>query len=345
MGRMQVLMQDVATAAKVSITTVSHVVNETRPIAPATRARVLKAIEELGYYQNASARSLVRGQSNVFGLIISNIENPFFTPLIKGFNDACQATHLELVLAMTNYEQENAEAAVRRMIQDRVGGVAIMSSQFDAQLVDRLLARDIPVVLLDDPNLRENKSSISIDYSIGISQAIKRLRALGHRDIAIIHGPLKLLSAKRFYSLTRETIEKFDMSVVGSVEGNYLPDSGVAAVQELLAQIDCPTAILCANDLMAIGAMSEALRLGWNVPDDISIVGADDIAFAQYSNPSLSTVRIPLSEIGRSAFDLLRRMEDGGERHGEEISVATEFIARESIGPIKGTRSHTPKTL
>jgi LacI family transcriptional regulator len=329
-------MQDVAAVAKVSITTVSHVLNNTRPIALETRARVQKAIQELGYYQNTSARCLVRGQSNVLGLIISNIENPFFAPLIKGFNDVCQKTHFEVILAMTNHQEENAEAAVRRMIQHRVSGAAIMSAHFDAKLVDCLLARDIPVVLLDDPNLRDCRSSVRIDYSSGIAQAMKRLRAFGHRDVGLISGPLKLLPARRFHSVVMETARAYQMRVVGEVEGNDQPDGGATAVQELLAQVVSPTAVLCANDLTAIGAMSETLRLGWKVPDDLSIVGVDDIVFAQYSYPSLSTIRVPLEEIGHSAFRLLQTMVGGnGSKAGMETTVPTEFIARNSIGPVK----------
>ena len=134
---MTITMHDVAEAADVSITTVSHVLNGTRPIAPETRKRVLKVIEDLNYYKNTSARLLVRGYSNALGLIISDLENPFFPQLIKGFERACHAEHLELVLGMTNYEQISAE-------------VAVMSSQFDSRLVDRLLDRDIPVVRLND---------------------------------------------------------------------------------------------------------------------------------------------------------------------------------------------------
>ena len=332
---MTVTMQDVAEAASVSITTVSHVLNETRPIAPATRKRVLKAIEDLNYYKNTSARLLVRGYSNALGLIISDIENPFYPQLIKGFERACHAEHLELVLGMTNYEQPNAEATVRRMIEDKVRGVAVMSSQFDSRLVDRLLDRDIPVVRLNDSRLQHNKSNVRIDYSRGVLQAVEHLKLLGHRDIAIIHGPLKVLSAKRYRKLLIDVVRQHGMRLVDCFEVDNRPTGGAAAIQEMLARKLHPTAIICGNDLMAIGAMGEALRSGWHIPNDISIIGSDDIAFAAYGHPPLSSIGIPKDEVGLCAFRLLQQMLEDKGKQGVEFAVTTQFIPRESSGPVR----------
>lgn len=329
---MTITMHDVAEAANVSITTVSHVVNGTRPIAPDTRKRVLKAIEDLNYYKNTSARLLVRGYSNALGLIISDIENPFYPQLIKGFERACHAEHLELVLGMTNYEQINAESAVRRMIEDKVRGVAVMTSQFDSGLVDRLLDRDIPVVRLNDPRLQRNKSNVRVDYSKGVLQAVGHLKSLGHQSVAIIHGPLKLLSAKRYRKLLIDVLGQHGMQVVDCVEVDNRPTGGAAAIQGMRSRNVHPTAIICGNDLMAIGAMGEALRSGWDIPDDISIIGSDDIAFAAYGHPPLSSIGIPKDEVGLCAFQLLRQMLDDKGKPGVEIAVSTQFIARESSG-------------
>jgi len=332
---MTITMHDVAEAANVSITTVSHVLNGTRPIAPETRKRVLKAIEDLNYYKNASARLLVRGHSDALGLIISDIENPFFPQLIKGFERACHAEHLELVLGMTNYEQINAESAVRRMIEDKVRGVAILSSQFDSRLVDRLLDRDIPVVRLNDSRLQRNKSNVRIDYSRGVLQAVEHLRSTGHRSIAIIHGPLKVLSAKRYRNLLIDVVRQNDMQVVACAEVDNRPTGGAAAIQEMRSKRIHPTAVICGNDLMAFGAMGEALRSGWHIPRDISIIGSDDIAFAAYGHPPLSSIRIPKDEIGRCAFRLLQQMLGDKENQGAEVAVTTQFILRESSGPAR----------
>lgn len=332
---MPVLMQDVAKAANVSVTTVSHVLNETRPIAPETRARVLKAIRDLNYYKNTSARLLVRGFSDALGLIISDIENPFFPQLIKGFDQACQAEHLELVLGMTNYERTHAEGAVRRMIEDKVRGVAVMSTQFESRLVDRLLARDIPVVLLNDTRVDRNLSNIQVDYSVGVSQAVEHLKKLGHRDVAIIHGPPAVLSSNRYRKLLVKTVEQHGMNLVASLGNSTSANGGAQGIRELLGIHPRPTAILCANDQVAIGAMGEAFRRGWDVPDRVSIVGADDIPFASYSHPPLSTLRIARDDIGKYAFQLLQAMVASKGKPGAEVTVSTQFIPRDSTGPMK----------
>ena len=331
---MTVTMHDVAEAAGVSITTVSHVLNETRSIAPQTRKRVLKAIADLNYYKNTSARMLVRGFSNALGMIISDIENPFYPQLIKGFERACHADRLELVLGMTNYEQTSAEAAVRRMIEDKVRGVAVMSSQFDSKLVDRLLRQDIPVVRLNDSSLLPNKSNVRIDYSRGVLQAVEHLKLLGHRKVAIIHGPLTVLSARRYRKLLIGVLLEHGMQLLGCMEVESSPTGGAVAIQQMRSRMIRPTAIICGNDLMALGAMGEALRSGWHIPNDISIIGSDDIAFAAYGHPPLSSIGIPKDQIGLCAFRLLQQMLREPGKPGVEVAVTTQFIARESSGPV-----------
>jgi len=335
---MTATMRHVARAAGVSITTVSHVLNETRPIAPATRRRVLRAIRELNYYKNNSARLLVRGYSDAFGLIVSDIENPFFPQLIKGFEEACHAEHLELILGMTNYEGKSADAAVRRMIEDKVRGVAIMTSEFDLKLVNRLIDRGIPVVRLNDRRLRRNQSSVRIDYSAGVRQAFEHLVAHGHKEAAIVHRPLEVLSARQYEQLLMRTAQELGVRVVSCLEVDSNPTGGMQAVQQLLRKRIYPTAILCGNDLVAIGAMGEALRSGWRVPEDVSIIGSDDISFGAYGHPRLSTVQVHKNEVGLRAFRLLQQMLEHKSNEGIAVDVTTQFLARESSGPARQER-------
>ncbi len=329
---MAVLMVDVARRAGVSVTTVSHVMNQTRPIAPATRARVIKAIKDLHYYKNNSARLLVRGHSDTIGLIISDIENPFLPELVKSFERAATAAGLELLLGMTNYEQKKGEAAVRRMIESRVRGVAVMTSQLDGELIERMLQAQLPVVLLDATRLGRLRGSLSIDYSAGILPAIEHLYGLGHREVAMIHGPLHVVSASRYFELVREAIREFGMKLLGAIEGDGGPESGAHGAHVLLSTKRPPTAILCGNDLTAIGALGMAMRLGRRVPEDVSILGCDDIAMAGYSQPSLSTVRIPRDTMGQEAFRLLDKIVASKSQRGGQAVVATSFIARASSG-------------
>ena len=330
---MAVLMRDVAKRAGVSVTTVSHVMNETRDIAPTTRERVVQAIKDLHYYKNNSARLLVRGHSDTVGLIISDIENPFLPELVKSFERAASATGLELLLGMTNYEPRKAEAAVRRMIEGRVRGVAVMTSQLDGQLIDRLLQAELPVVMLDSPKAGRFRGSLSIDYSAGIVPAVDHLYRLGHRDVAIIHGPLHVVSAARYFELLREALAEYGMQLLGAIEGDGGPESGARGAQVLLGMKRAPTAILCGNDLTAIGTLGMAARMGRSVPGDLSIIGCDDIAMASYSQPSLSTVRIPRDTMGQEAFRLLEKMVASKLRRGGDSVIAANFIARASSGP------------
>jgi DNA-binding LacI/PurR family transcriptional regulator len=328
-------MLDVAKRAGVSVTTVSHVMNETREIAPATRERVLQAIRDLHYYKNNSARLLVRGHSDTVGLIISDIENPFLPELIKSFERAASSSGLELLLGMTNYERKKAEAAVRRMIEGRVRGVAVMTSQLDAALIDRLAQAEVPVVVLDAPKAGRFRSGLSIDYSAGTAAAIEHLYKLGHVEVGIIHGPQRVVSAMRYFELLIETLAEYGMKLVSSVEGDGGPESGAHGAQVLLGMKRPPTAILCGNDLTAIGALGMAVRMGRLVPDDLSIIGCDDIAMASYSQPTLSTVRIPRDAMGQEAFRLLDKMVTSKSRRGDEAVVTTSFIARGSSGAAK----------
>src|SRR5579862_2544017 len=170
---MPVQMKDVARKARVSVTTVSHVVNETRHVAPASRDRVLAAMKELNYYQNASARRLARGHSDTFGLIVSDIENPFFPELIKAFESAARKEAFDVLLGTTNYDPLQARRAVSRMIENRVRGVAVMTTNLDAALIDDLVANDIAVVRLDAARVRKARSNIRVDYDTGAATVIR----------------------------------------------------------------------------------------------------------------------------------------------------------------------------
>jgi DNA-binding LacI/PurR family transcriptional regulator len=338
---MAVLMVDVARRAEVSVTTVSHVMNQTRAIAPATRARVIKAIKDLHYFKNNSARLLVRGHSDTIGLIISDIENPFLPELVKSFERAATAAGLELLLGMTNYEHKKAEAAVRHMIESRVRGVAVMTSQLDGQLIDRMLQAELPVVLLDSMRAGRLRGGLSIDYSAGILPAVAHLYRLGHREVAMIHGPLHVVSASRYFEHVREAVAECGMKLLGAIGGDGGPESGAHGAHVLLSMKRPPTAILCGNDLTAIGALGMAIRLGRSVPEDLSIIGCDDIAMASYSQPSLSTVRIPRDTMGQEAFRLLDKIVASKSRRGSETVVATSFIARASSGAAPKARGRS----
>jgi DNA-binding LacI/PurR family transcriptional regulator len=327
---MPVLMRDVANKAGVSITTVSHVLNETRPVAKGTRDRVLKAIQELSYYKNTSARLLVRGQSDLLGLIISDIENPFFPELIKSFERTCASERMEVLLCATNYDRTQAENAVRRMLENQVRGVAVMTSQFYAELEAQFTEKNVPVVLLGSPPARKNRSHIAIDYSRGISQAVRHLYDLGHRAIALATGPQDQVSAIAHKEAVVSAMKKLGLKPFCMIEGDHRPESGAKAATELLTARRQPTAIFCGNDRMAIGAIGAAMDLNVRVPQDVSIVGTDDVWMARYSHPPLTTVRLPRETLGQLAFEALTKMLRSRTHRGLEHVLQTELVVRRS---------------
>jgi DNA-binding LacI/PurR family transcriptional regulator len=334
---MAVQMKEVAERAGVSISTVSHVLNKTRPVAPQTRDRVLGVVRELNYYKNVFGRRLARGQGDAVGLIISDIENPFFPELIRNFETAAVERSLDTLICTTNYNTERAQHAIRRMIENRVQGVAVMTSQLNPALVDELVAADIPVVRLDAGPTGRARSNIRIDYSTGAAEAARHLRDLGHRRIGFIAGPRQRVSAVTFRKAVLEAIAKCGLPRPQVIEGDNTMDGGAAGMQKLLESKASCTAIVCGHDMAALGAIRTAIEAGRRVPEDVSILGADDIAFAHYAQPSLTTIRIPRDELGRMAFDALRRMIRRKRRPGSEDVLETHLVVRRSSGAAPGT--------
>lgn len=330
---MSALMQDVARRAGVSTTTVSHVLNDTRPVAPRTRDRVLDAVRELGYHASAPARLLARGQSNSYGLVISDIENPFFPDLIKNFELAAVRQKADLLLGTTNYDPAQARRAVQRMIENSVRAVAVMTSQLDSALVEELRARGIPVVLLDGKSAGPGLGTIRVDYSRGVGEAVRHLRDLGHREAAVIAGPGARVSAVHYRQACLAALQREGLPQPRLIEGDNRVDGGAAAVRALLRKPPLPTAILCGNDLMAIGAVQALDAAGLRVPQDVSVVGSDDILFAPHFNPPLTTVRVPRERLGAMAFEALDGMLRDPKKDGPELSLETRLVTRQSSGP------------
>jgi DNA-binding LacI/PurR family transcriptional regulator len=337
-SREVVQMKDVAERARVSVTTVSHVLNGSRFVASDTRDRVLRAASELNYYRNVSARLLRRGRSDSLGLIISDIENPFFPELIKTFEQAALADGFEVLLATTNYDPEQSRKAVRRMIENKVIGVAVMTSQLDDSLIEELVANEVPIVRLDSRDVRRARSTIRVDYSHGAQHAVAHLEELGHTRLALIAGPQNRVSAAAYREALLGAVAAAGMALPVIIEGNNQVGGGAAGVRSLLARRDVPTAILCGNDMAALGAMQELQEAGVKVPADMSVVGSDDIALARFANPPLTTVRIPRDRLGIQAFEALRRLQKNKQQRGAAFELQTELIVRRSTGTAPGRR-------
>ena len=324
-------IKDIASEAGVSTATVSHVINKTRFVSEAVRARVLKAIELHDYYPNAHARSLASGNSRTLGLIISDIANPFFPELVKSIEAAAFKHDYDVILSNTNYEAARASHYVRRFIERKVAGVALMTSEMDKALIGELARREVSVVFLDSGEAGLRMSNLRVDYDTGIRQAIMHLVELGHQNIAFIGGPSHLHSAQRRLESFRQTMRNVLPAAPEQIfQGDFKIEGGKRATSEILAANDLPTAVVAANDLMAFGAISEFRRAGLDVPGDVAIIGFDDIAFSSLIEPALTTVNLPRKELGRMAVEALMATLSDASKHGVELTIPTQLVVRNS---------------
>jgi DNA-binding LacI/PurR family transcriptional regulator len=329
-------IKDVAREAEVSTATVSHVINNTRFVSEEVRARVLEAIERCDYYPNAQARSLASGRSHTLGLVVSDIMNPFFPELVKSIEMAAFERGYDLVLANTNYDAERTSNYVRRIIERKVDGVALMTSELDTALIDELARKDVCVVFLDLGSAGEHMSNLAVNYAVGIEEAIQHLVSLGHERIAYISGPTRLRSAaKRLEAFRACVMEMLPDTHPVIYEGDFKIEGGRRAAYEMIERDGLPTAVVAANDLTALGAMQEFRAAGLKIPHDVSIVGFDDIAFASLTDPPLTTICLPRTELGRRAVEALMTTIEHPSRQGVEIQIPTYLVMRGSTAPAR----------
>lgn len=331
----------VAKRAKVSTATVSRTMNGSAKVSPETAERVRKAIEDLNFYPDTNARALGSGKSGLYGLIISDITNPFFPELVKSFEDIAVAHGQEVLIANTNYNPERMKICVRRMLQRKVDGVAIMTSEMDDHLIEDFSRRHIPLVFLDTGIPSPGVSCVRIGYSAGIDMAVNHLIELGHHRIAFISGPMRLVSARMRYKAFMDSTARGHLDDHPHLiqEGNHRVDGGHDAMNRILRSGARPTAVLASNDLTAIGAIGAIGEAGLGVPDDISVVGYDDIELSAYTMPPLTTISLPRAEIANAAFQsLLHAMQSKGTipLGGNEQIIFPTFVKRKSTGPARG---------
>jgi DNA-binding LacI/PurR family transcriptional regulator len=322
-------IKDVADRAGVSVATVSNVISGKRKVRAETAERVMTAVRELNYSQNSAARDLALGRSRIVGFVISDIQNPFFHEIIKGFQDQALANQMDTLVMYTNYDPHRMLTYVNRLLGLRVPGVALMTSEIDLAVKAALVENRVCAVFLDHGQVGPFASNIVIDYVQGINEAVAHLRNLKHEDIGFIGGSPDLRSAqirkRAFLEALPESSAQHVVDADFSVRGGYF------ACSRLLSRRP-PSAIIAANDLMAIGALHCAHDRGVEVPSQLSIIGFDDIAFAEVTWPPLTTVAIPRRRIGEVAFQALSEMIR--DEQGKEYELDTHLIVRESTGPV-----------
>lgn len=327
-------IRTIAKAARVSIATVSRTINNVPTVNPVIAKRVWQVIDELDYFPNTQARALVSGRSKLFGLIVSEITNPFFPELIQGFEDIAVANGYEILVSFTNYEPKRMSHCIRRMLERKVEGVAVMTFGIEEPLLDQLAKRKVPLVFIDIGPTRPGISLLKVNYRHGILQAVEHLAALGHKDIAFISGPVTLHSAQSRRSAFSSSMKECGIALNPAwiIEGDHTLEGGITSMELLLAAKHRPTAVLCSNDMTAIGVLHKLYRAGLRVPDDLSVIGFDDIHIAEVTIPPLTTVQMSRFELARAAVTALRTYVEHPENSQREYNIQTDLIVRESTG-------------
>jgi len=323
-------IREIARRARVSTATASRAINRVPSVDPQLVKRVWKVVDELGYYPNTQARALVSGRSRIFGLIVSEITNPFFPEIVQTFENLAVENNYEILLTSTIHEPKRMDLAVRRMIERRVDGVAILTFGMEDSLLKDLRYRKVPLVFVDVGPDVDGIINIRINYQNGIRQAVQHLAALRHTRIAFVSGPSYLKSALARREAFRECMKEIGLSAALIVEGNHQMEDGIHALRELLASNRRPSAVICSNDMTAIGLMREAYDRNLRIPEDLSVIGFDDIRLAEFTIPPLTTIRMSQTELAGIAFKaLLQEVERGSASHEHrEYELSTQLVLR-----------------
>jgi DNA-binding LacI/PurR family transcriptional regulator len=327
-------IRQIAKRARVSTATVSRTINRVPTVDPLLAKRVWKAVDELGYYPNTQARALVSGKTRIFGLIVSEITNPFFPEIVQAFEDIAVQNNYEILLTSTIHDPKRMEGAVRRMLERRVEGVAILTFGMEESLLDSLRFRKVPLVFVDVGPAVPRVSNIKINYQRGIREAVQHLAVLRHKRVAFISGPLALKSASSRKSAFLAALEEasLDRDPRLMIEGDHTMEGGIEAFNKLLRVDPLPTAVMCSNDVTAIGVIRQAYERGISVPQQLSVIGFDDVHLAQFITPPLTTIRMSQSELAQLAFRaLLSDVErESPSENGTEYVLQTNLVLRSS---------------
>lgn len=343
----RVTIADVARAAEVDPSVVSRVINNDGRlvIKDTTRARVLAAIRDLNYHPNAAARSLRISHSGTFGLLIPDFSNPIYAKIIAGAESA--ATERDALLLVGSAIEDRPERYVSMLASGRVDGLLLAVDRLSAETVQAMVATGRPIVSVNQRVPGVDRTILADDEEAS-RIAFRHLYELGHRRIAFFRGPESSDTATRRLGGFRDTLTEFGISSTDgpAVDGGYTTEAGVAAVAEFLALDDRPTGVVVANVAAAIGAMSAFRAAGVRIPEDVSLVAIHDIPLADHLAPALTTVSLPLTEIGAIAVEILDRVGTSDPSIAESdpetvVRSPTELIERQSTCPPRARRAGT----
>lgn len=328
-------MKDVAAAAGVSLGTVSNVMNRPEVVSPATRERVERAMSDLGFVRNESARQLRAGTSRTLAYVMLDGSNPFFHDVAQGIELAAEDADLSLFICNSNGRLSREEVHLDRLVQQRVQGILITPVNPSAPHLENLSKRGIPVVIVDRVAASEDFCSVAVDDVLGGRIAVEHLAEQGHTRVAVIGGPDSIGQVRERLDGARQIWAELGLP---ADDLTYLPTAALTVAEgrsagERLAGIPArrrPTAAFCANDLLALGLLQQGIGAGLRIPDDLAIVGFDDIEFAAAAAVPLTSVRQPRQELGRAAAQLVLEEATGADHRHQQLSFEPELVARAS---------------
>jgi LacI family transcriptional regulator len=335
-------IQDVATLAGVSVGTVSNVLNRPELVAQRTRQRVQEVIEQVGFIRNGSARQLRAGTSRMVGAIVLDVANPFFTEVARGIEDRLAEEGCVLILCSSDESPEKEARHLRLLLEQSVLGLLVTTADRDLDRLEAVRRRGRPVVLLDRTSPDGAMCSAAVDDVHGGELAVAHLLSRGHRRIGFVNGPLAIAQCADRREGARAAVRAEGLppdDVLVEVTNPMLnADGGEAALDQLIAGAHPPTAIFCVNDITALGVLRGLRRRGLSVPEDVALVGYDDVEFAGVLATPLTSVRQPKYQLGRAAADLLlaeagleaRTTGAGPEHRHEQRLFQPELVVRAS---------------
>ncbi len=327
---------DVAKKAGVSYSTVSHVVNKTKFVKEATKKRVLEAIKELNYRPNIMARGFKTGKSYTIGLIVSDISHPFYRLIFDAIQSEASKYKYDIFLCNTKYSFVKASQHVARLIEKRVDGVIFITYEYELPLALSLISQNIPVVTFEGDKTDYLMSNIKENFETGMKQAIDHLISLGHKDIAFIVAQSDVKTIKKrkeaFLSIIKKYLNKINKPEIFEID--VTPEmgiaGGIAAAGKILSIAKPPTAVIALADLVATGFLLEAKKRGFNIPEDISIIGFNE----RYTEPLISNIKVPRHKIGQLAWEMIDSLIKNKNERGREVVIDTTFIIRESTAKL-----------
>lgn len=336
MKQTKLTIADIARKGGVSKATVSRVLNNRPYVEKATRNKVLAIIEETGFVPHHSATSLAGGKTNILGLLVPSLANPYSLTVIQGVAEKVAGKNLDLMLYTTGLSEKNQKKFLERLSKNAVDGLIVLLPRESTNFESELFSSDLPLVLIDHRSINADLPSIAVTNEKGGFDATEYLISLGHTKIGFIAGLLAFGCSVERLDGYKKGLEKYNLPFCEEyvVEGDFTEASGYRGAKELMLLPTPPTALFCSNDDMAIGAMQALEEMGKRIPGDVSIIGFDDSPRATLAFPRLTTIRQPLYQMGESAANLVVDLINGKSVAKKCIVLKTELIVRDSCAEL-----------